>query len=115
MKRGRAVEGVARPRLPASPTVASLARILEISLPAWQSRHHVGTANWGERMGVRRRRAAAGFGVSVLVGVAAFAAFTAGALAANGADGSSFVLSSYDGTTLVAMNDQNHSFTAQFG
>jgi hypothetical protein len=38
---------------------------------------------------------------------------TAGA--GSGADGSTFVLTSYDGTTLTALNDQNHSFVAQLG
>jgi len=45
--------------------------------------------------------------------IAALAA--AVAHAGNGADGSTFVLSSYDGTTLVAINDQGHSFLAPFG
>src|SRR5689334_19367840 len=44
------------------------------------------------------------------------AAITAGvAYAGDGADGSTFFLTSYDGTTLTALNDQNHSFIAQFG
>jgi hypothetical protein len=51
---------------------------------------------------------------STLVASLALAAIPV-ALAGNGADGSTFVLSSYDGTTLVAMNDQGHSFLAQSG
>jgi hypothetical protein len=44
------------------------------------------------------------------------AALLSGAAAAgNGSDGSTFGLSSYDGTTLAAVNDQGHSFLAQFG
>ena len=47
--------------------------------------------------------------------VAALCALAPGAFGGNGADGSTFVLSSYDGTILVAANDQSHSFVAQFG
>jgi hypothetical protein len=51
------------------------------------------------------------FAAAVLAAVVAAGAAYAG----NGADGSTFVLTSYDGTTLTAVNDQNHSFIAQFG
>jgi hypothetical protein len=60
----------------------------------------------------RRSRLAATVGVAVATALIAFAP---GAGAGTGADGSTFVLTSYDGTTLTALNDQNHSFVAQFG
>lgn len=61
------------------------------------------------------RRAIGGGGVFVLLLVVALAAFAPTAFGGSGADGSSFVLISYDGTTLTALNDQNHSFIATFG
>ena len=52
----------------------------------------------------------------IMATVVACAALLGGvASAGTGADGSTFVLTSYDGTTLTALNDQNHSFVAQFG
>lgn len=51
----------------------------------------------------------------ILLALVVAAVFVPGAGAGTGADGSSFVLQSYDGTTLVALNDQNHSFIATFG
>jgi hypothetical protein len=52
----------------------------------------------------------------IMAAVVASAALLGGvASAGTGADGSTFVLTSYDGTTLTAVNDQGHSFIAQFG
>lgn len=52
----------------------------------------------------------------IMATVVACAALLGGvASAGTGADGSTFVLTSFDGTTLTALNDQNHSFIAQFG
>jgi hypothetical protein len=51
----------------------------------------------------------------ITTGIACAALLSGTASAGNGSDGSTFVLSSYDGTTLVAVNDQGHSFLAQFG
>ena len=51
--------------------------------------------------------------IAAVVVTAAIA--TGVAYAGTGADGSSFVLQSYDGTTLTASNDQNHIIIATFG
>lgn len=52
--------------------------------------------------------------VLALVSVAAVAlAWAPGAGAGNGADGSTYVLTSFDGTSLLGLNDQGRTFDAQ--
>jgi hypothetical protein len=53
--------------------------------------------------------------LAIAASIACAALLSGAAAAGNGSDGSTFVLSSYDGTYLTAVNDQNHSFIAQFG
>jgi hypothetical protein len=45
---------------------------------------------------------------------AAVVAFAPGAGAGNGADGSTYVLSSFDGVSLLGLNDQGRTLTSQF-
>jgi hypothetical protein len=62
-----------------------------------------------------RSRSRRALGALLVALFASLCALAPSALGGNGADGSSFVLTSFDGTTLTALNDEGHSFIAQFG
>ena len=70
-----------------------------------------GIVGGGSSVSARRRRLASGLALGLSLAVA-LVAFAPGAGAGNGADGSTYVLTSFAGTSLLGLNDQGRTFDA---